>query len=323
MTTSPILYAGKHISEVLAPAVLGGDSVSAGLWKLLQGFQSKAVYTALNFADTLTAGNFCGNGTASASTLSEVVINLSQIKADFTICKDNFRGTFIEDNYAPAIEAYLNTSMGKYAQFLENLRWSGATASAIPALAIQDGAITQLVTGATFIPVAGASAAAITAPATVIAELNKALAVVPSEVRYSVDFAIIMAPQVYQAYQQAAWADGNFNAGLYQFLNQAATSANPIKGSVGSFYNHPIFVATGLDVVTTAPSTKANRGVVLMGEFLNGRSNLLLATDLAGDMAKLNVTDLMPSSGNDSYRIQFMFKQGVGVANQNQIVMYR
>ena len=322
MVTSPILYAGKHINEVLKPAIYGGSSVDAGLWKKVETMLSKAVYTTINFADTISDGDFCGNGAASTTTLSEIQIVLKQFKADFTVCKNNFRGTFLEDNFSPALEAYVSTSLLNYGKALESVRWSGNTALAIAPLNIQNGVVTTLVTGAAFIPVVGASAAAITAPATVIAELNKALAVVPSDVLQSPDFRIIMAPNVYRAYQQAAWTDGNFNAGLYLFLQGAATTNDVNKGAVGSFYGYPIYVTNGLDVVTTAPSTKANAHVVLMGTFNNDNSNLILATDLIGDLAQLNVIDLAPV-GNDSYRIQFSFKQGIGVANQNQIVMYR
>lgn len=322
MVTSPILYAGKHIKEVLAPAVYGGNTYTAGLWKLVETMKSKAVYTQLDFADTLSAGNFCGSGAATGSTLAEISIELVQLKADFTVCKDNFRGTYLEDNYTPALEAYINTALGAYSNLLENIRWSGDTALAIAPLNTQNGVVKQLVTGASFIPVAGALAANILDPTKVIAELNKALAVVPAEVLYSPDFKIVMAPQVFSAYRQAAWADGNFNAGLTQ-IQSFATINDPSRGPVGTFYNYPVYIATGLNAVTTAPSTRANAHVVLMGSFNGERSNLILATDMISDSASINVIDLYPANGNDSFRIQYMFKQGIGVANQDQIVMYR
>ena len=322
MITSPNLYAGKNRNEVIAPAIYGGNTVTAGLWKTVETMLSKYVYQNLNFADTLSAGNFCGSSANTGSTLSDVEVELERLKADFLICKDNFRGTFLEDNYMPAIEAYVSTAIAQYGQILENLRWSGDTASLIPALAFQDGVIKQLVTAGTFIPVAGALAANILDPTKVIAELNKALAVVPSNVRYSADFRIIMAPQVFSAFRQAAWADGNFNAGLSN-IQSFATNQDPAQGAVGYFYNYPVYVATGLDVVTTAPSTKANAHVVLMGQFAGQMSNLILATDLIGDLGRIEILDLEQTTGNEQYRVKFDFKQGISVARPSEVVMYR
>jgi hypothetical protein len=322
MITSPNLYAGKSRNEVIAPAVYGGDTVKAGLWKVVPTMLSEYVYTTLNFGDTLTAGNFCGAGANTASTLSEIQIVLTRFKADHLICKDNFRGTYLEDNPMPAIDAYIETAIRSYTKVLENLRWSGDTALLIPELAIQNGVVRQLVVGGNFIPVAGASTANITSPTTVIAELNKALAVVPADVRYSADFKIIVAPEVFSAFRQAAWADGNFNAGLAN-IQSFATNQDPALGAVGYFYNIPMYIATGLDAVTTAPSTKANRGVALMGIFNQDNSNLILATDLMADQGRIEVLDLEPTTGSENWRFKFDFKQGIGVANQSQIVMYR
>ncbi len=321
MITSPNLYAGKSRNEVIAPAVYGGDTVKAGLWKVVPTMLSEYVYTTLNFGDTLTSGNFCGAGANSASTLSEIQVVLTRFKADYLICKDNFRGTFLEDNPMPAIDAYVATALNAYTQFLENLRWSGNTASLIPALAHQNGVVRQLVAGGAYIPVGTPTIAAITSPSTVIAELNRTLALVPADVRWSADFKIIVSPEVFSAFRQAAWADGNFNAGLSN-IQSFATNQDPSLGAVGYFYNIPMYIARGLDVVTTAPSTKANRGVAIMGAFGSDNSNLILATDLMADQGRIEVLDLEPTTGSENWRFKFDFKQGIGVANQSQIVMY-
>lgn len=321
MITSPNLYAGKNRNEVLAPAIYGGNTVTAGLWTVVPTMLSTYVYQNLNFGDTLTAGNFCGNGANTASTLSDVEIDLARLKADFLICKDNFRGTFLEDNYMPAVEAYVATALRKYGQILENVRWVGNTASAIPALTFQNGIIRQLQVAGTFIPVTGALAANILDPTEVIAELNKALAVVPADVRYSADFKILLAPQVYSAFRQAAWADGNFNAGLMN-IQGFATNQDPANGAVGNFYGIPVYIVTALDTVTTAPSTKAYAHVALMGIFGGDNSNLIMATDLLGDLGKIDVLDLEPTTGSENFRTKFEFKQGVGVARPSEVVMY-
>jgi hypothetical protein len=322
MITSPNLYAGKNRKDVIAPAIYGGNTVTAGLWNVVPTMLSVYVFQNLNFADTLTAGNFCGDAANTASTLSDVSITLARLKADFLICKDNFRGTFLEDDYMPAIDAYVATALRKYGQMLENLRWVGNTASAIPALALQTGIMRQLVVAGTFIPVAGALAANILDPTKVIAELNKALAVVPANVRYDANFKIVMAPQVFSAFRQAAWSDGNFNAGLMQ-IQGFATNVDPAVGAVGNFYGIPVYIATALDTVTTAPSTKAYAHCVLMGIFSSDSdSNLIMATDLIGELGSVSLLDLEQTTGSENYRIKFEFKQGVAVAKPTEIVLY-
>lgn len=321
MITSPNLYAGKNRKDVLGPAVYGGTTVTANLWKVVPTMLSKFVYQNLNFADTLTTGNFCGDGANSASTLSDVEIDLVRFKADVLMCKDNFRGTFLEDNYMPAIDAYIQTALRKYSQILENVRWVGNTASAIPALAFQNGIMRQLQIAGTYIPVAGALAANILDPTKVIAELNKALAVVPADVRYDAGFKIIMSPQVFSAFRQAAWSNGNFNAGLLQ-IQGFATTADPANGAVGNFYGYPVYIATALDTVTTAPTTKAYAHCVLMGLFDGEDSNLILATDLMSDAKEIEVIDLQVRTGSENYRMKFDFKQGVGVTRPAEIVLY-
>lgn len=321
MITSPNLYAGKSRNEIVAPAIYGGDTVKAGLWQVIPTMLSKYVYHALDFSDALSVGNFCGNGTNTASTLGDVEIELKRFVNDTLICKDNFRGTFQEGNPMPAIDKYVETAINAYRKQLEILRWVGDTTSGITALQPQDGVITQLNNGGTFIPVVGALAANILDNTKVIAELNKALAVVPTDVLYSGDFKIILAPKVFSAFRQAAWKDGNFNAGLTQIQN-FAQNTDPGLGSVGSFYNYPIYVATALDTITTAPSTADFAHVALMGNFNGDMSNLVLATDLMQDLGSIQVLDLEGMTGNEQWRLKFDFKQGIGVANQDQIVMY-
>lgn len=320
MITSPNLYVGKSRNEVIAPAVYGGDTVKAGLWKVVPTMLSEYVYTTLNFADTLTAGNFCGAGSNTASTLSEIQVVLTRLKADHLICKDNFRGTFLEDNPMPAIDAYVSTALKAYTLYLEQLRWSGNTAL-VNNMNVQNGVVRQLVAGGTYIPVGTPTIAAITSPSTVIAELNKGLALVPADVRWSADFKIIVSPEVFSAFRQAAWADGNFNAGLAN-IQSFATNQDPSLGAVGYLYNIPMYIANGLDAVTTAPSTRANRGVALFGIFNSDNSNLILATDLMADQGRIEILDLEPTTGSENWRFKFDFKQGIGVANQSQIVMY-
>ncbi len=132
-----------------------------------------------------------------------------------------------------------------------------------------------------------------------------------------------MSPAVFRTYQQAAFADGNWNAGLTG-IAQMATNNDPSKGAVGNFMGFPIYVAIGLDAVTTAPSTKANAHVVIAGIFdTTIQSNLKMTTDLIGDGDGVKVIDLENTTGDDKYRLMYEFLQGLDVAKPAEIVMYR
>jgi len=325
MIILPNLYAGKSRNQIVGAAIYGGDTVTAGLWNREETMLSKYIYHVLSIQDSFSANDdFCGNATESTSTLGDIAVELERFIIDETICKAKFRGTFHEDNPLPAIDRYVDDLMRVTKRALENVRWSGNIGSTIPYLAKQNGVVQQLVAGASFISVAGASAAAITNPATVIAELNKAIALVPGDVRWGGNFKIIMAPNVFTAYQQAAFADGNLNAGLVG-IQGFVSNSNPALGSVGTFLGHPVYIANGLSA-ETATGVRANAHVVLMGAFgdAEGRnSNLILATDLVAQSDEMKVFDLQPTTTREKWAIMFDYSQGIGVANQNQIVMYR
>jgi hypothetical protein len=322
MITSPILYGGKNRKDILGAAVYAGNTVTAGLWYVVPTMLSKYVYTYLNFADSLVDGSGCTTPIDSISSLSEIGIDLKTLKSFLYICKKDYEGTYLEDDYMPAIEAFVTTALKKFGKSLEALRWVGNTASAIPALAFQNGVMRQLTIAGTYIPVAGALAANILDPTKVIAELNKALAVVPSDVRYDANFKIVMSPQVYSAFRQAAWSGSTFNAGLAQ-IQGFATNQNPALGAVGDFYGIPVYIAPALDTITTVPSTRAYAHCVLMGIFSNEiDSNLVMATNLIGDMGQMPLLDLENTTGAEKYLAKFEFKQGIGVATPSQVVLY-
>lgn len=325
MVILPNLYAGKSRNQIVGASIYGGSTITAGLWNTEETNLSKYIYHALTINDTFSAAdNFCGTPTASTSTLGDVAVVLERFIVDKVICKEDFNGTFQEGNPMPAIDKYIADLLSVSKHSLEDVRWSGNTASALFPINKQNGVVQQLVAGGTFIPVAGASAAAILNPTTVIAELNKALNVVPADVRWGGNFKIIMAPQVFSAYQQAAFKDGNLNAGLVG-IQGFVSNTDPAQGAVGTFQGHPVYIAVGLNALTAA-GVRANAHVVLMGAFgdENGRtSNLILATDLIGDENAMKVYDLQPTTTREQWAIMYDYRQGIGVANQSQIVMYR
>lgn len=319
---NPNLYAGKNRKDLLKPAIYGGDTVLSGLWQVIPTVKSKFTYTLFGSTDTLVSGNGCANTVVSANTLADKEIDTVRYKQDVTMCKDDLRGSYFEDDLMAALDVKITNDIARNTRQLENIRWSGDTASAVAALAHQDGVVKILVTAGTFIPVSGALAANILDPTKVIAELNKVLAVVPADILYNPNFKLIMSPAVFAAFRQAAYKDGNYQASLN--VARMATNIDPTRGAVGYFMDYPIYIAIGLDAITTAPSTKANAHVVLAGIFSNGEEgNLKMTTDLIGEQGEIKVLDLEPTTGDEKFRLVYDFKQGLDVAKPNEIVMYR
>ncbi len=185
---NPNLYAGKNRKALLAPAIYGGNTVTAGLWEVIPTVKSKYVYTLFNTTDALVSGNGCVDAVASANTMADQTITSTRYKQDVLFCKDDLRGSFFEDDLMAALDVKITNDIAKNTRQLENIRWSGDTASLVAALAHQDGVVKQLVTAGTFLPVSGALAANILDPTKVIAELNKVIAVVPADVLYNPSF---------------------------------------------------------------------------------------------------------------------------------------
>lgn len=330
--TNPNLWQGEYVTGVNTKAVLGGNSVQAGLWRVEEGFGDKAVFKKFDYTSRLATGNLCGATKGQSGSNADVQVLLTPYHIYDEVCKHDFdntsyaqgqpQGMFNKELPREVLEAYIMQMAEEEAQNLEAIRWSGDATSAVNPLGSQDGVLTKILASGTAQAVGGASAAAILSPATVIDELNKLVAAAPAAVSLNPDFKIVVSPDVAVAYRQAiasqpALTLATLGMGMTQNLQELKG-----VGYIGNFGNSmiPMFMSAGFvdngvnDFTATA----------IAGVFANGnKGNLIMATDALSDMATINVQDRQAVFVSDPYvDITWQFRQGVEVMRPEQIAYY-
>lgn len=197
LTTSPNLWAGEYTEGINLKMQLGGDTVKAGLWRVVDSIEDKAIVKLFNYGSRMQVGTICTATRDTASTMADKVIPVTTFTVSDKVCKQDLittnyslkasRGALFTTIPDEVIQAYVTSMAQTEMQNLEDIRWSGDTASADTNLQKADGIVKKIkaygtVSGTGYVPVAGASAA-IYASATVIAEINKLIAVTPLKVR--------------------------------------------------------------------------------------------------------------------------------------------
>jgi len=332
LTTSPNLWAGEYTEGINLKMQLGGDTVKAGLWRVVDSVEDKAIVKLFNYGSRMQVGTICTATRDTASTMADKVIPVTTFTVSDKVCKQDLintnaslrqsRGALFTTIPDEVINAYLDSMAGAEMDNMERIRWSGDTTSADAVLALQDGLIKKIkgygvIPGAGYVRVTPASATASQDAATVIAELNKVVAaasVLPT--RRQVNFKIVVSPEVASAYEQALAASGSVTLatlGLGQ-INQST----PELTFLGYFSNTriPMYVANGLRVV--------NKEVILAGCFSNDEmGNLLMATDALSDFGGIIVQDRQAVIASQAFiDILWSVRQGVDVARPTEIVLY-
>lgn len=332
ITTSPNVWAGEYITGINNKMVFGGDTVKAGLFRIGQSIEDKAVFKLFNYVSRLAATNICNAVAGGSSTMADKVVPVTTFSLKEEICKQSLvntnyslnasRGALFTTIPDEVINAYLSSMADAEMDNLERLRWSGDTASADPLLALQDGLIKKIkaygvVPGTGYVRVTPASATASQTAATVIDELNRVVAAASAlPTRRQANFKIVVSPEVAAAYEQALAASGSLTLatlGLGQ-INQS----QPDLTFLGYFSNTriPMYLANGLRVV--------NKEVILAGCFSNDEmGNLLMATDALSDFGGVMVQDRQATLISQPFiDIVWSVRQGVDVARPTEIVLY-
>lgn len=323
MTTNPNLFAGEWVQGVNTAAILGGDSVAAGLWRVEEGFDDKAIIKKFDYTSRLAAGNLCNATPGESGAMSDMEVQLTTFSIVDKVCKHDFdntsyaafsnRGVFNKQIPTEVLQAYVETMAGSERENLENLRWSGDVTSLNPLLALQDGVIAQLVAAGTFIPAPG-TVTDPTSAATVLADLALILSAVPAKIRTAAGFKMIISPEVFAALEQALIVNGavynGFNANMMG-NGQPLSYVGTLPGTTV-----PVYVANGLSI--------GYPQAVLCGVFTNGiKGNLVLVTDALSDSATIVIQDRQTVFASEPFvDITWSFRQGVAVARPEEVVLY-
>jgi hypothetical protein len=323
-TTSPNLWAGEYVIGVNTAAVLGGDTVQAGLWRVEQGYEDKAIIKLFNYTSNLQAATLCTATESTSGAMADLAIQLTTLSIKDKVCKHDFdntnyamyqnRGVFNKVIPREVLEAYISQMTAAEAFNLEVLRWVGDTTSLDPLLSIMDGIITLAVADGSYVPVTPTSATASQVAATVIAEINKVLQATPAKVRMQPNFKLVVSPKVAFAYQEAVAA--NTSLAMWQMGNPTALQ-QPIS-FIGYFGTSriPMYIAPGVEGTYDE--------LIMAGDFSNDiKGNLIFVTDAISDAATIHVQDRQAIFENEPFvDITWSFRQGVIAARYDEIVLY-
>lgn len=328
LTTSPNLFAGEYVKGVNIAAIYSGDTVKAGLWRLEEGFEDKAIIKLMNYTSRLAVGTLCNTAAGNSVAMADLEVALTTFTIFDQVCKHDLdttnyamnqqKGVFNKQIPQEVLEAYIMTMAQNETANLETLRWSGDTASLDPLLSLQDGVVAQLVAAGTAVPVSPTGAGDILDPATVITELNKILAATPANIRTKAGFKLVVSSATYVAYQQALAAN-TATSNFAIFANNAANNIVNDSTFIGYFVgtNVPMYLAAGLDATNSGE-------VALAGVFANNlQGNLIYVTDALSDQSYISVQDRQAVFASEPFvDIVWSFRQGIGIARPAEVVLY-
>lgn len=325
-TTSPNLWQGEYVKGVNSAAILGGDTIKAGLWRLEEGFEDKAIIKKFNYTSRLASGNLCNATPGVSGGMSDLLVQLETFSILDKVCKHDFdntnyamyqsKGVFNKEIPREVLEAYIADMAKTETTNLENLRWSGDVTSLDPLLALQDGVIVQLVADSTYVPVTPASASASQTAATVIAEINKVIAATPARIRMQPNFKLIISPEVFVAYEAAIAVSTGVTLATWGLGMTTAQQTEPIFAGFFAGTKVPMYIATGLSI--------GYPEVILAGNFSNDKmGNLVFVTDAMSDQAGIIVQDRQATFASEPFiDITWSFRQGMAVVRPEETVLY-
>ena len=125
-------YAGELALPYVSAAVKANDTIGKGYVRLIEGMNRKAVIESLSVASPLAAASCTFNATD--TTITESVITLTDLKAQFQYCRGTVFPTWIgqgmdrNGNLPQDFESFLlETSAARVGAAIENEMWVGGT----------------------------------------------------------------------------------------------------------------------------------------------------------------------------------------------------
>jgi len=240
--------------------------------------------------------NFTNHGTLA---LTESILEPKMLQINMETCKDTLLSSWEADqmragamnNNAPKFEDYVISYFTQHiADAVESSVWSGAAATN----GEFEGFLTAT-TGAFAVNgnvIANAAAGAYTA-GTIISELQKIAAAIPSTVYGKEDLRIYMNWKTYRLYVSAISALGYVN--MYSMNNDYEATFEGIK----------------LSVVYGMPDNQMVAAQV---------SNLFFGTDLISDTTQVKMLDMSPLDGSENLRFVAKYSGGVQVGIGAEVV---
>lgn len=325
VTVNPNLYAGKLDPTLYMAQIASAQDISLGLWHVREYFKDKLIFNPMDDSTPLQDASSCGLTPQGTTTIKNVVCELKHLGIYRQFCQDELVNTYfgglmpqgVWNDQMPVeiVNKIVANITRKKALELQALRWIGDTNNANPALAFQDGILTQLrnlgaqpTTPNGYIQV---TAAATIDATNVIAEMNKVINAMPVALITSQKLKLAVSPEIAQAYRQAVAAS----------LPNATWGMNPANRtsslSLGMFANQAIEV-----VIISSFAAVEGRTMVLANMSDDEEGNFLLATDALSDYSTFKEGFNQATIVQPKYEMGWMVRQGVAVKFPNQVVVY-
>ena len=302
-------YAGQDSKLWVRAALLSGNTLANGGMTVLPNIAYKTTMFKIGTDDILKNAT-CDFDATSTVTLSERSLTLEPFQVNLQLCKKDFLATWQAEEMGFSANKVLAKSFVDYllayitdkvASSVEVSIWRGVTATAGQI----DGIATLLAADAA-LPTANevAGSSAISASATVIAELGKIVDAIPAALYGSPDLKIYIPQGVMKAYIRAL---GGFSVAATSNSGTDAKGTQWYNGGALTFDGIPIFVANGL-AANTAIAAET--------------SNLFFGCGLLNDTNEIAVLDMSPLDGSQNVRFVMRASMAVNYHSVSDIVTY-
>jgi hypothetical protein len=298
-------YAGEFAGEYISAALLSGSTLDNGGITIKPNVKHKEVIKKIA-TDGLVKDATCDFDPTSTLTLSERIIQPSELQVNLQLCKKDFhsdweaasQGFSAFDNLPPKFSDFLIGHVAaKVAQKTEQTIWAGAAANAG-----EFGGFTELLTADGDVTDVAAVGGGVNS-SNVIAQLGAIVDAVPSTLYTSDDMHIYVSQNIAKAYVRAL-------GGFATNLGGAGTDNKGTQWYNGGslmFDGIKIFVANGLANNTAVAAEK---------------SNLFFGTGLLSDQNEVKVIDMSDIDGSQNVRVVMRYTAGVQYGIGGDIVLY-
>ena len=298
LTISSSTYAGELALPYIHAALLTGDTIANRYVTVKENVKFKAVLKKLSSANLVQAAGCNFSTGSSALTLSEAVLQVTDLMTNIEVCKDQFaqdweamqtgRG-FINDvipaNFADFLLTYLAAKISEQIEFnlwVGNFSGSVGGASGYTAFNGLLKVISDAKSGTPDYNIAAALTAG-----NIMTAIDATVAVIPANIIGSPNTKCYMSRKTFQLYMQACMAAGTGGPTL--------PSGDAILKQV---YGYEIYVCPGF-----------SNDCLLFAQ----PDNLFVGTDLVSDQNEVKVVDMSLTDASDNVRMAMRYRFGTQV----------
>ena len=308
-TSITTTYAGEFKDKIIAAALLSSPTIDNGGIEIKPSIKYKEVMKKLS-SDAILKDASCDFTATSTITLTERVLQPEEFQVNLSLCKKDFHSDWLSaqqgysafdvlpKTFADFLMAHV---VAKVAAKNETNIWSGVNANV--------GEFNGFATIASLdagLPAAQeiAGTSAISAAATVIAELGKIVDAIPAALYGKEDLYIYISQATARAYVRAL---GGFSVAATSNAGTNAQGTQWYTNGALTFDGVKLFVANGLASNTAIAAEK---------------SNLFFGTGLLTDMGEAKIIDMADIDGSQNVRVVLRMTAGVQIGVIEDIVTY-